>query len=60
MLESFLDFPLPQKVLSMSDANRGPQDASITMSMFNLPLFTSCSMSAFYVDLFGPLHWMSK
>ncbi len=25
-----------------------------------LPLFVSCSMSAFYVDCLGPLHWMSK
>jgi len=25
-----------------------------------LPLFASHSMSAFYVDLFGPLHWISK
>jgi hypothetical protein len=44
----------------MSDAIRGPQDASLTMSSMELPLFASCSMSAFYVDLLGPLHWMSK
>jgi len=25
-----------------------------------LPLFASRSMSAFYVDLFGPLHWLSE
>jgi len=25
-----------------------------------LPLFASRSMSAFYVDLLGPLHWLSK
>jgi hypothetical protein len=44
----------------MSDANWGPQDASATKSPIELPLFTSRSMSAFYLDLFGPLHWVSK
>jgi hypothetical protein len=29
-------------------------------SMEELPLFVSRSMSAFYVDLFGPLNWLSK
>jgi hypothetical protein len=58
-LESFLHFPLPQPLLSMSDANWGPQDAS-TKKLPDLPLFTSRSMSAFYIDLFGPLHWLSK
>jgi hypothetical protein len=58
-LESFLHFPLPQQLLSMSDANWGPQDAS-NKKLLDLPLFTSRSMSAFYIDLFGPLHWLSK
>jgi len=44
----------------MSDANWGPQDASNTKSSKELSLFVSRSMSAFYIDLFGPLHWMSK
>jgi hypothetical protein len=44
----------------MPDANWGPQDASLTTLSFDLPLFTSRSMSAFYVDILGPLHWMSK
>ncbi len=44
----------------MSDANWGPQDASLTKTTQQLPLFTSRSMSAYYVDLFGPLHWLSK
>jgi hypothetical protein len=44
----------------MSDANWGPQDASQTKHETELPLFVSRSMSAFYVDLLGPLHWMSK
>lgn len=43
----------------MSDANWGPQDAS-SKKLPDLPLFASRSMSAFYVDLFGPLHWLSK
>jgi hypothetical protein len=60
VLESFLHFPVPQALLSMSDANWGPQDASRKKCMTEPPLFTSCSMSAFYVDLFGPLHWISK
>jgi len=61
-LESFLHFPLPLVLLSMSYANWGPQDASISSSSkpMELPLFASRSMSAFYVDLLGPLHWMSK
>jgi hypothetical protein len=59
-LESFLHFPISSPVLSMADANWGPQDASIPSSPLDLPLFVSRSMSAFYIDLLGPLHWMSK
>jgi hypothetical protein len=59
-LESFLHFPIPQPLMPMSDANWGPQDASLPKSSSSLPLFASCSMSAFYIDLLGPLHWMSK
>jgi hypothetical protein len=59
-LESFLHFPIPSQVMSMSDANWGPQDASISSSVQELPLFVSRSMSAYYIDLLGPLHWMSK
>jgi hypothetical protein len=44
----------------MADANWGPQDASTSKSNVELPLFTSRSMSAFYVDLLGPVHWLSK
>jgi hypothetical protein len=44
----------------MSDANWGAQDASISCTSCDLPLFASRSMSAFYIDLLGPLHWMSK
>jgi hypothetical protein len=59
-LETFLHFPLPPKAFSMADANWGPHDASTTSSTMELPIFASRSMSAFYVDLLGPLHWMSK
>jgi hypothetical protein len=59
-LESFLHFPVSSKVLSMSDATWGPQDASLSTSSQDLPLFVSRSMSAYYIDLLGPLHWMSK
>jgi len=59
-LESFLHFPIPSQVMSMSDANWGPQDATQTTQPMELTLFTSRSMSAFYIDLFGPLHWLSK
>jgi len=44
----------------LSDANWGPQDATVTGLSQDLPLFVSQSMSAFYIDLLGPLHWMSK
>jgi hypothetical protein len=59
-LESFLHFPVPSKVMSMSNANWGPQDASVSSTPQELLLFTSRSLSAFYVDLLGPLHWLSK
>jgi len=59
-LETFIHFSVPSSILAMSDANWGPQDASVTKSSIELPLFVSRSMSAFYVDLLGPLHWLSK
>jgi hypothetical protein len=52
ILEPFLHFPLPQtNLLSMSDANWGPQDASSNKSRPTLPDLVSCSMSTFYIDL---------
>jgi hypothetical protein len=59
-MEAFLHFPLSPKILPMADANWGPQDAKQTKTNCELPLFTSRSMSAFFVDLLGPLHWLSK
>jgi hypothetical protein len=46
----------------MSDANWGPQDASTTKQSkpLELPLFASRSMSTFYIDFFGPRHWLYK
>jgi hypothetical protein len=44
----------------MSDANWSPQDATQTKNLTELSLFVSRSMSAFYIDLLGPLHWLSK
>jgi len=61
ILESFLHFPLPpSQLLSMSDANWGPQDATVPTVPIELPPFASRSMSAFYIDLLGPVHWLSK
>jgi hypothetical protein len=60
ILESFLHFPMSSPLLSMSDANWGPQDATQSKTHQELPLFVSRSMSAYYIDLFGPLHWCSK
>jgi hypothetical protein len=39
ILESFLHFPLPPQVLSMSDENWGPKDASLTKSSLELLMF---------------------
>ena len=60
ILESFLQFPLPPQVLSMSDANWAPQDVSQSKRSMELPIFMSRSMSTFYIDLLSPLHWLSK
>jgi len=58
--ESFLHFPLGDKLMSMLDANWGPRDASLSTTTFDLPLFVSRSMSAFFIDILGPVHWLSK
>jgi hypothetical protein len=46
-LETFLHFPIPSSLLPMSDANWGPQDAGMSHTTLELPLFASRSMSAF-------------
>ena len=58
-LASFVRFPISSSLLSMVDVNWGPQDATLSGSTQDLPLFASCSNSGFYIDLLGPLHWMS-
>jgi hypothetical protein len=60
VLEAFLHFPIDPKLLAMSDANWGPQDAKQSPTTCELPLFASRSMTAFYVYLCGPLHWLSR
>jgi hypothetical protein len=60
ILKTFLHFPLAPQILSMSDANWSPQDASQSHHSMDIPLFASRSMFAFYIDLLGPLHWLSK
>jgi len=60
IVESFLHFPIKDKLLTMSDANWGPQDASQSRTSEDLPLFISRSMSAYYIDFLGPIHWASK
>jgi hypothetical protein len=59
-LEHFLHFSIPSQIMPMSDSNWGPQDASLSHSFQDLPYFVSQSMSAFYIDLLGPLHWILK
>jgi hypothetical protein len=64
-LEAFLQCPLNEgKPISMSDSNWGPLDASNKPTADGPPkeleLFKSRSISGFYVDLNGPLHWSSR
>jgi hypothetical protein len=59
-LESFLHFPLSSSLVPMAHANWGPKDASTSKKSQDLPLFVSRSMSAYYIALFSPLHWLSK
>ena len=53
-------FPVPHQVSSMSDAKWRPQDVSQSHSNMELPLFPTRSMLALYIDLLGPIHWLSK
>ena len=59
-LELFLHFLVPSHFVLMPDANWGPQDVSQAKSPTELPWFVSQSMSTFYIDLLGPVHWLSK
>jgi hypothetical protein len=60
ILESFLYFPINNFLVTMSDVNWGPQDATQSKTVTELEPFVSRSMSAYYIDLYGPLHWSSK
>ena len=63
-MESFVKFPIePDQLHPFSDANWGPQDASIpktTEPPQEIDLFKSRSISGFLIWLGGPLHWVSK
>ena len=63
-LETFVKFPIPPNhIQPFSDANWGPQDASIPKQddpPQDLDLFKSRSISGFLIWLGGPLHWVSK
>ena len=63
-LEAFVKLPTdPSKVLTFTDANWGPQDASVPKSTdapTYLDLFKSRSISGYLIWLGGPLFWISK
>ena len=60
-MEAFIKFPIDQsKILPFTDANWGPQDASVpkpnSLEVL-LDLFKSRSISGFLIWLGGTLHW---
>ena len=63
-LNSFVKFPIdPAQIVSLTDANWGPQDQSTPKEGQKLPeldLFKSRSLSGFLIWLGGPIHWVSK
>jgi hypothetical protein len=62
-LETFVKFPIPStQIISMTDANWGPQDQSkpTEANMEELELFKSRSISCYLIWLGGPVHWDSK
>jgi hypothetical protein len=63
-LESFVQFPLdPSKLQSLTDANWGPQDQSVTKDTDDpvlLELFKSRSTAGYVIWLGGPIDWVSK
>jgi len=60
ILECFLHFPTKDTLLTMANANWSLQDASKSTTITELEPFVSRSMSTYYIDLLGPLHWSSK
>lgn len=63
-LNAYVKFPIdPNTVVSLTDANWGPQDASVpkpNAPLEELELFKSRSLSGFLIWLTGPVHWVSK
>lgn len=63
-LNSYVKFPIdPQAVVSLTDANWGPQDQSTPkdgQTYEDLDLFKSRSMSGYLIWLGGPIHWVAK
>ena len=63
-MEAFIKFLIDQsKILPFTDANWGPQDASVpkpNSPEILLDLFKSRSISGCLIWLGGPLHWCSK
>jgi hypothetical protein len=63
-ISAYVKFPVPtNKVVSMCDANWGPQDQSVpktSSQLPQLPLFQTRSVSGYLLWLGGPLHWVSK
>jgi hypothetical protein len=59
-MESLLHFPVQKQVLSMYDANWDLKYTSLSASPVELEILVFRSMLAFYVDLPGLLHWISK
>ena len=61
---AYVQFPIPPStILPLTDANWGPQDASVphpSQTYEDLDLFKSRSLSGFILWLGGPLHWVSK
>ena len=61
-LQTYIKFPTNDQVITLCDANWGPQDASKPKPNTNttLDLFKSRSISGYVLWLYGPLHWQSK
>ena len=61
-LLAFIKFPIRNQIVSLCDANWGPQDQSVPPLGTNkqVELFKNRSVSGFLVWLGGPIHWVSK
>jgi hypothetical protein len=63
-ISAYVKFPIPtNKVVSMCDANWGPQDQSTPKDHHHyneLPLFQTRSVSGYLLWLGGPIHWVSN